>query len=124
VPAGDYDGARLTLADCDSSDEITWTFDGVSLRNTAVDRCVDVLDGGHWNGNGMQTWDCFSYNTNQMFTPNNGVIQWTNTGMCLDLTDGNGEAGTLLQLWQCYDGNTNQQWSFEDVEEVEDCSSE
>lgn len=123
VPAGDYDGARLTLADCDDSDQIAWTFNGQSLTNTAVDRCVDVMDGGHWNGNGLQAWECFDHNTNQRFSPSSGTIKWTGTGMCLDLTDGNAHAGTMLQLWQCFDGNTNQQWSFEQVQEVEDCDT-
>lgn len=124
VPSGDWNGARLIITDCDNSDEIAWSFDGQSLKNSATNRCVDVLDGGHWNGNGLQAWDCFEHNTNQRFGTSGGSIQWQDTGMCLDLTDGQSTDGTTLQLWQCFDGNTNQQWTFDEVEEVDDCDGE
>jgi hypothetical protein len=97
VPQGDWNGARLAIEDCDA-DDVAWVFDGQSLKNTATNKCVDVLDGGHWNGNGLQQWDCFDYNTNQRFSSNSGGIQWLDTGMCLDLTDGRGSPGTLLQV--------------------------
>jgi len=98
VPKGDWDGARLAIEDCDSSDQIAWVFDGQSLKNHATQRCVDVLDGGHWNGNGLQTWTCFDHNTNQRFDSSSGAIQWLDTGMCLDLTDGQSSPGTYLQV--------------------------
>lgn len=52
------------------------------------------------------------------------MIKWKGSNMCLDLRDGKGVSGTEVQIWSCYDHNINQQWTFDDVEEVDDCDSD
>ncbi|WWC65401.1 uncharacterized protein I303_108019 [Kwoniella dejecticola CBS 10117] len=119
---GDWNGAKVVLKDCDD-DDTTWKWTGSHLENTATNKCIDIPDGGWWNGNKPQIWDCFSYNTNQQYSVVNSNIKWGNW-FCLDITDGNSNSGTTIQLWQCFDGNTNQQWTFTEVEEVEDPSDD
>ncbi|WVQ63130.1 uncharacterized protein L199_001281 [Kwoniella botswanensis] len=119
---GDWNGAKVVLKDCDE-DDTTWKWTGSHLQNTATNRCIDIPDGGWWNGNKPQVWDCYSYNTNQQYTVSGNNIKW-NDWFCLDITDGKSDDGTLIQLWQCFDGNTNQQWTFTEVEEVEDDSDD
>lgn len=43
-------------------------------------------------------WECFSYNTNQMYLLPNAQIQWAGQNFCWDLTDGRGEAGNQIQV--------------------------
>ncbi|WRT70537.1 uncharacterized protein IL334_007535 [Kwoniella shivajii] len=122
APQGDWNGAKVVIKDCDE-DDTTWKWTGSHLQNTATNRCIDIPDGGWWNGNKPQVWDCFSYNSNQQYNVDGQNIKWGDW-FCFDLTDGSTSEGNAIQLWQCYTGNTNQQWTFSEVEEVEDDSGD
>lgn len=73
--------------------------------------CVDV---SNYRGNGtlMYQWQCESYNTNQKFVIDNGLIKVEDTvggsQMCLDSSNGRTN-GTRVYQWQCL-GNANQLW--------------
>jgi hypothetical protein len=54
APATPTNGAPLTLKNCDTSDDIVWQWSGQSWHNLASNKCVDVKDGGRWNGNKLQ----------------------------------------------------------------------
>ncbi|WVR08453.1 hypothetical protein IAU60_005508 [Kwoniella sp. DSM 27419] len=125
APANSWNGAKVVIANCDD-DDTTWSWNGASIQNTGINKCIDMTDGGRWNGNRPQVWDCFSYNTNQQYTVDGTRLIWGND-FCFDITDGNTNPGTEVQIWQCAQGNTNQMWSFVEVEETgsgeEDCDT-
>ncbi|MFF1785888.1 RICIN domain-containing protein [Kitasatospora sp. NPDC058243] len=78
LPAGNsYNGAKLEIWDCNGGSNQQWN---VSLRQFGRDntdywmsnrsdqgerRCADKTDGGSWNGNPVQVWDCDNNNLNQ-----------------------------------------------------------
>lgn len=123
APSGNVNGAGLVVTSCDTSSDIGWTFDGLSFHNTANSLCIDVTDGGAYNGNLAQVWGCYSWNRNQMYALSGENIKWAGQNFCLDLKDGNGVEGNPVQIWQCYSGNANQEWIFTEIEEVDDCDS-
>ena len=121
VPSGSDDGTNIALADCNSCDA-EWSFDGKSIHHVSSSKCWDVTDGGQWNSNKPQLWDCYAWNGNQMWNMANGLVKWATNDFCMDLTDGVGQTGTVLQIWQCFTGNENQQWVITELED--DDSSE
>jgi hypothetical protein len=54
APVTPTNGAHLTLKNCDTSDDIVWRWSGQAWHNLASNKCVDVKDGGRWNGNKLQ----------------------------------------------------------------------
>lgn len=123
APQWSHEGALLVLKSCDDNSDIVWEWqNGNQWKNTAANMVFDVKDGGAWNGNKIQVWTGYGYNTNQQFILPNEQIEWAGKNLCLDLTDGRHEVGTTLQLWQCISYNDNQKWSFVDAEEVEECA--
>jgi len=123
APEYEHEGALLVLKKCDDNSDIVWQWQGGNQwKNTAANMVMDVKDGGAWNGNKIQVWTGYGYNTNQQFILPNEQMEWAGHNLCLDLTDGRGEAGTTLQLWQCLSYNDNQKWEFVDAEEIEECA--
>ncbi|TXT03863.1 hypothetical protein VHUM_04286 [Vanrija humicola] len=128
APAGDVNGAGLTVKPCDE-DSVVFKYSTKSgkLRNTNNKLCIDVKDGEKKNGTPAQLWGCYTCNKNQVFdfhgTTANNTVQWTGSDYCLDLTDGEGCEGTPVQLWRCVPGNTNQIWTVTEVHE-EKCEDE
>ncbi|KAL1409856.1 hypothetical protein Q8F55_003855 [Vanrija albida] len=122
APAGDVNGAGLTVKNCDE-DSVVFKYSTKSgkLRNTGNKLCIDVKDGVKKNGTPAQLWGCYTCNKNQVFdfhgTTANNTVQWTGSDYCLDLTDGEGCEGTPVQLWRCVPGNTNQLWTVTEVHE-------
>lgn len=122
APAGDVNGAGLTVKSCDE-DSVVFKYSTKSgkLKNTGNNLCIDVKDGKKKNGTPAQLWGCYTCNKNQVFdfhgTTANNTVQWTGSPYCLDLTDGEGCEGTPVQLWRCVPGNTNQLWTVTEVHE-------
>ncbi|OCF33599.1 hypothetical protein I316_04672 [Kwoniella heveanensis BCC8398] len=122
APANEWNGSKLVIKNCDD-DDTNWTWNGANIENTGTSKCIDIPDGGRWNGNRAQVWDCFSYNTNQQYQIDGTRLRW-GWDFCFDITDGNLNPGTEIQLWQCAQGNTNQMWTWTEVEEVDDGSDD
>jgi hypothetical protein len=40
------------------------------------DKCLDVPNGGDWNGNKLQIWTCYEGNGNQQWQIGHGKISW------------------------------------------------
>ncbi|ORY35851.1 glycoside hydrolase superfamily [Naematelia encephala] len=120
VPSGDSEGSSVIVTDCDSSDDIAWTYQGTSLVHSATGKCMDITNGEQQSGNIAQIWGCYAGNTNQMFDFSGDHIKWSNK-FCLDLTDGADEEGTKVQIWSCWNWNSNQVWTIGQVEEVDGC---
>ncbi|NUW46288.1 RICIN domain-containing protein [Nonomuraea rhodomycinica] len=84
--------------------------DGAAPIGTAM--CVD-LSNNRGNGTLMYQWACDTYNNNQRFVVEDGLIKVADTigrnpVMCMDSSNGRTN-GTRVYQWQCL-GNANQLW--------------
>ncbi|PVF95892.1 ricin B-like lectin [Serendipita vermifera] len=127
---GNWDGARVVTADCGNwhYENATWTAPKGGAPETGGagpltqlkifgNKCLDVPNGGNWNGNKLQIWTCYDGNPNQLWQVNgDGTINWASHNKCLDLTDGNlRDPVVRTQIWTCgteSNPNFNQFWNF------------
>ncbi|PVF95880.1 ricin B-like lectin [Serendipita vermifera] len=121
---GNYDGAPVVASDCGNfhSENATWIVvnggapeTGGVGPNTQIkvfgNKCLDVPDGGDWDGNKLQIWTCYDGNPNQIWHVDaDQTIRWSSHNKCVDLTDGRWPG--RLQIWTCTSPNINQAWMF------------
>ncbi|MCB0977871.1 MAG: ricin-type beta-trefoil lectin domain protein [Acidimicrobiales bacterium] len=82
------------------------------VRNTALDRCMDLDGSDTGNGNEVLSFPCTG-NPNQawMQRPDNTISVLTNPSKCLD-GNKNANAGDAVIIWDCH-GGANQRWTVE-----------
>jgi hypothetical protein len=94
---GNYDGAPVVIGDCGTfnSANVTWTVvnGGATVPRygpyTQIkifgDKCLDVTEGGDWDGNKLQIWTCYEGSANQMWQANTDeTIKWAGHNRCVE----------------------------------------
>ena len=95
----------------------------LSPKHMDLQQCVDLYDGGSFNGAAIIQWDCHGLE-NQQFAPlftvdgtTEGIsVVFINrkSGKCVDLYNGDLANGTPIIQWTCHNG-ANQKWELIDV---------
>ncbi|KAM6503981.1 carbohydrate-binding module family 13 protein [Amanita muscaria] len=88
--ASNNDGALVTIQTCTGGASQTWVFTNGEVR-VFGNKCLDVTNGGNYDGNKLQIWTCYNGDTNQQWYYDiwSNQLSWTNHGKCADLTTGN-----------------------------------
>jgi hypothetical protein len=95
----------------------------LSPMHMDLQQCVDLYDGGSFNGAAIIQWDCHGLE-NQQFAPLFTVDENTTgvsvvfinrkSGKCVDLYNGDLANGTPIIQWTCHNG-ANQKWEMIEV---------
>ncbi|MBP8532288.1 glycoside hydrolase family 97 protein [Streptomyces sp. MK37H] len=107
--AGQTDGAKVGLWDCNGGTNQTWSADSAGRLTVYGTKCLQAKDGGTADGTALQIKDCNSTAAQQWTVDSDGTVVNTGSGKCLDVTGGGGTGGTPLQIWTC-NGGPNQKW--------------
>ncbi|KIL59005.1 carbohydrate-binding module family 13 protein [Amanita muscaria Koide BX008] len=64
--ASNNDGALVTIQTCTGGASQTWVFTNGEVR-VFGNKCLDVTNGGNYDGNKLQIWTCYDGDTNQQW---------------------------------------------------------
>lgn len=85
-----------------------WTFQNGKLG--ALDKCLDLVEGGMGNGTLAHLRDCHSVQCQTWERTATNQFRDPVSGRCLDTLGGASTNDTLLHLWDCY-SIPNQTWT-------------
>jgi hypothetical protein len=119
---GSFDGAPVTVAPCNGSqNQQWWLYDGEmrSMVDPTGNSCLDVAGGGVADGTPVQIWQCLTRQTspgylaalNQKWALRGNLQGYGQN--CLDAAGAGMGAGNPVQMWQClYPSQPQQVWTY------------
>ncbi|MFD4393328.1 RICIN domain-containing protein [Kitasatospora sp. NPDC058397] len=116
-----YNGAPVTLYDCNGTSAQTWMLSSLDSNSTSFalknwGKCLDIPWANSYNGAQLQIVDC-GYSTAQQFSSHalgsadsirNSIDDATR---CVDDPRGGLDNGNRIELWDC-NGGWNQKWEI------------